>query len=215
MKRKSGSLRQWLLAMVVCTSGISVNGQSSQTGSAPQTKAGPNLWTIGVYKGPSPFELSAPSNVKNPVLMGTDVTDMKDLNVDTVAHPFLVAAEARYYVFFTAKDLKRDQGGIGLAESRDGVDWKFRRTVIREPFVLSHPCVFEWHNDYYMIPEAHTETSVRLYRATSFPDQWQYEGNLIKGDHFISPTLTRYKGSWWLLRRLPATIRCGCSTRLN
>jgi hypothetical protein len=128
------------------------------------------------------------------VLTGADVTDMKDLNVDTVAHPFLVAVGSRYYVFFTAKDLKADQGGIGLAESADGLEWKFRRTVIRERFVLSHPCVFEWHNDYYMVPETHTETSVRLYRATSFPDQWNYEGDLLRGDHFISPTVTLYKG---------------------
>ncbi len=70
---------------------------------------------------------------------------------------------------------------------------------------LSHPCVFEWNNDYYLVPEAHTETSVRLYRATSFPDQWSYEGDLIKGDHFISPTLTRYKGLWWLFTAAPGT----------
>ena len=59
-----------------------------------------------------------------------------------------------YYVFFTAKDLKSDQGGIALAESGDAVKWKFRRTVIREPFVQSHPFVFEWRNEYYLIPEA-------------------------------------------------------------
>jgi hypothetical protein len=203
MKRKSASSRTWLLAMAVCTSWISVNGQTSQAGSAPRTNAEPNIWTIGVYKGRSPLELLAPSNVKNPVLTGADVTDMKDLNVDTIAHPFLIVAGARFYVFFTAKDLKRDRGGIGLAESRDGLEWKFRRTVIREPFVLSHPCVFQWQNDYYMIPESHTETSVRLYRATSFPDHWHYEGDLIKGDRFISPTLTRYKGVWWLFTATP------------
>ena len=203
MKRESASLRTWLLVTVVYTCWLSVSGQNSQLGSALQPTTERNLWTIGIFKGPSPFQLSAPSNVKNPVLTGADVTDMKDLNVDTVAHPFLVAADARYYVFFTAKDLKADQGGIGLAESRDGLEWKFRRTVIRERFVLSHPCVFEWNNDYYLVPEAHTETSVRLYRATSFPDQWNYEGDLIRGDHFISPTLTRYKDVWWLFTSAP------------
>ncbi len=169
----------------------------------PKPATEQNLWTIGIYTGPSPFELSAPSHVKNPVLTGADVTDMKDLNVDTVAHPFMLAVGSRYYVFFTAKDLKADKGGIGLAESRDGLEWRFRRTVIREPFVLSHPCVFQWRDDYYLVPEAHTETSVRLYRATSFPDQWNYEGDLIKGDHFISPTLTRYQDMWWLFASAP------------
>jgi hypothetical protein len=191
--------RTWLLVVSVCNGWISLHGQPA----APQTNAERDIWTIGIYKGPSPFQLSAPSNVKNPVLTGADVTDMKDLNVDTVAHPFLVAVDSHYYVFFTAKDLKADQGGISLAESKDGLEWKFRRTVIRERFVLSHPCVFQWNNDYYLVPEAHTETSVRLYRATSFPDQWTYEGELIKGDHHISPTLTRYKGLWWLFASAP------------
>ena len=142
--------------------------------------------------------------MKNPVLQGADV---KDMNVDTLAHPFMVIADSRYYAFFTAKDLASDKGGIGLAESRNGLDWKFRRTVIREPFVTSHPYVFKWQSEYYMIPEAHTETSVRLYKATAFPDEWKYEGDLIKGDHFISPTLVRYKDMWWMF-----TIRSGNET---
>ena len=157
-----------------------------------------NLWTIGIHTGPSPFELSVPAQLQNPVIAGADVTDMKDLGIDTAAHPFLIAEASRYLVFFTAKDIKADKGGIGLAESADGRQWKFRRTVIREPFVLSHPFVFRWQNEYYLIPEAHTEKAVRLYRATSFPDRWRYEGDLIKGETFISPTLVHHNDHWWM-----------------
>ncbi|HLN02719.1 MAG TPA: hypothetical protein VK335_25750 [Bryobacteraceae bacterium] len=161
----------------------------------PQPAAKTSVWTLGIYAGASPLQLRPAPGAANPVLSASDVTDMK---VDAVAHPFLVIKDQRYYMFFTAKDLKSDAGGIGLAESSDGVKWKFRRTVIREPFVQSHPFVFEWQNEYYLIPEAHTETAVRLYKATAFPDEWKYEGNLLEGDHFISPTLVRYKGLWWL-----------------
>ena len=133
--------------------------------------------------------------------------DVKDMKADTLAHPFLVIADSKYYAFFTAKDLAPDKGGIGLAESTNGLEWKFRRTVIREPFVTAHPFVFKWQNEYYLIPEAHTETSVRLYRATAFPDEWKYEGDLIKGDRFISPTLVRYKDMWWMF-----TVRSGNET---
>ena len=167
---------------------------------AAAQQASQKFWTLGIYTGPSPFQLSAPANIRNPVLRGADVTDM---NVDTLAHPFLVATPSRYYMFFTAKDLKSDKGGIGLAESEDGLHWKFRRTVVREPFVLSHPFVFQWRNQYYMIPEAHAETAIRLYRATSFPDEWQYERNLLEGDHYISPTLARYHDTWWLFVARP------------
>ena len=157
---------------------LPLRAQSSQQPAPSKRTAEKSLWTIGIYTGPSPFQLSPAPNVENPVLHGADVTDM---NVDTLAHPFMVIEDSRYYAFFTAKDLASDKGGIGLAESSNGMQWKFRRTVIREPFVTSHPYVFKWHGEYYMIPEAHTETSVRLYKATSFPDEWKYQGDLIKG----------------------------------
>ena len=169
-----------------------IAAQGSQPAAAKKT-----TWTLGIYSGPSPLKLQPAAGAVNPVLTGADVTDMK---VDTLAHPFMVIQDKRYYVFFTAKDIKADKGGIGLAESNDGVKWNFRRTVIREPFVLAHPFVFEWQGEYYMIPEAHTETSVRLYKATAFPDEWKYQGNLVegKGEHFISPTLAHYNGLWWM-----------------
>src|SRR4051812_23737570 len=187
------------LAMVVCACGLPISAQQP----AP-ARGGKSFWTLGIYTGSSPFQLSPAPNANNPVLRGADVTDMP---VDTVAHPFLIIEGSRYYVFFTAKDLASDKGGIGLAESSNGLQWKFRRTVIREPFVTSHPYVFKWQNEYWMIPEAHTETSVRLYKATSFPDEWKYEGDLLKGDHFISSTLVRHKNMWWMF-----TVRSGNET---
>lgn len=209
MKRKFIAPPAWICAAGLLSSAglMAANDsepQDSQQPSAVKASAQKSAWTIGIYTGPSPFRLSPPANLNNPVLTGADVNDMQ---VDIVAHPFMIVTGSRYYLFFTAKDGKTDKGGIGLAESKDGLAWKFRRTVIREPFVLSHPYVFKWQNDYYMIPEAHTETSVRLYRATNFPDKWQYERDLLTGDHFISPTLVRYKDMWWLF-----TVRDGNET---
>lgn len=163
-----------------------------------------SIWTIGIYTGPSPFQLSPPANVRNPVLTAAVVND---LNVDIVAHPFMIVTDSLYYMFFTAKDGKTDKGGIGMAESRNGIDWKYRQIVIHEPFVLSYPYVFKWQNDYYMIPEAHTETSVRLYKAVEFPEKWKYEGDLLTGDTFISTTVIRYKEMWWMF-----TMRSGNET---
>jgi hypothetical protein len=186
------------LAVAVCACGLTLGAQSAKQ---PAAKS---YWTIGILTGPSPFQLSPPPNLKNPVLRGSDVTDIE---VDTLAHPFMVIEGSRYYAFFTAKFLASDKGGIGLAESADGMAWRFRRTVIREPFVTAHPFVFKWQGAYYMIPEAHTETSLRLYKATRFPDEWKYQKDLLTGDHFISSTLVRYKDMWWLF-----TVRSGNET---
>ena len=195
------------LAMAICVCGMLSGGVytfAGQTRPAAKTSARKGAWTIGIYTGPSPLQLSPPANVKNPVLTAAAVTDLK---VDTLAHPFLVVEGSRYYLFFTAKHLATDTGGIGLAESTDGFHWKYRKAVVHEPFVTSHPYVVKWRGDYYMIPEAHTETSVRLYKATRFPDEWKYERDLLTGDHFISATLTHFKDMWWMF-----TIRPGNET---
>ncbi len=158
-------------------------------------------WTISVYTGASPFALTPPGSVRHPVLTAAHVTDMPDLKIDTVAHPNIVSANGRLHMFFTAKDLSVNKGGIGLAESVDGLHWTFRKTVLREPFVLSSPFVFQWQGTYYMVPESYTEHSVRLYRATSFPDKWEYVRDLVSGgptDSFISPTILQHDQRWYL-----------------
>ncbi len=170
------------------------SGQGSRQINAPPDNS-KSSWTIGFYSGPSPFELSTPEGVKNPVLTAAIVND---LNVDIVAHPFMVVTDSLYYVFFTAKDGKTDMGGIGLAESKNGVDWKYRQIVLLESFVTSYPYVFKWQNDYYMIPENHTEKSIRLYKAVDFPVKWRYEGDLLSGETFISSTVVRFKDMWWM-----------------
>ncbi|BCS32499.1 hypothetical protein TBR22_A17140 [Luteitalea sp. TBR-22] len=174
---------------------------------APAAGAAPaDLWTLGMFAGPSPFALAPLAGATQPILRGADVTDMPDLRIDTVAHPNLVIAGDRHWLFFTAKDLSVNKGGIGLAESRDGRVWRFRRTVIRESFVLSDPYVFEWQGTWYMVPEAYTGTTVRLYRATAFPDRWEFVRDLLAGDadtHFISPTLLRHEGRWYLFTSPP------------
>ena len=173
-----------LSAAIAASMAVGISDSTEQDNRPSAAKK--SVWTLGVYAGGSPLALQPAPKAANPVMTAADVTDMK---VDALAHPFLVIKDKRYYVFFTAKDLRSDKGGIALAESSDGTTWKFRRTVIREPFVQSHPYVFEWQNEYYLIPEAHTETSVRLYKTTAFPDEWRYVGNILEGDGpFISPT---------------------------
>jgi len=204
MKLTSVVLTASALATGLCGCGFLLSGSPVSGRDSPQqvTQAVSTVktsresaWTIGIYTGPSPFQLSPPARVRNPILTGVDVNDLK---VDIVAHPFMIVTNSSYFLFFTAKDGKTDTGGIGLAESKNGLDWKYRQIVIHEPFVLAYPYVFEWQGDYYMIPEAHTETSVRLYRATEFPCKWKYEGDLLTGDHFISSTVVRYQDMWWM-----------------
>jgi len=63
-------LRVACLWELVLASTLPLRGQENRQTPTPKASAEQDLWTIGIYTGPSPFELSAPSNVKNPVLGG-------------------------------------------------------------------------------------------------------------------------------------------------
>ncbi|MGH7946693.1 MAG: glucosamine inositolphosphorylceramide transferase family protein [Opitutaceae bacterium] len=169
----------------------------------PVGKAGAqNVWTLGIYTGPSPFELSPPAGVKNPVLTPNAVTDL-GVEANILAHPFMVIKNSRYFLFFTVKSDTIHTGNIGLAESSNGLDWKYRQIVLREPFILAYPCVVEWRGDYYMIPETATEPSIRLYRAADFPTNWEYIVDLVSGESYRSASLVHYKDMWWMYTSRP------------
>jgi hypothetical protein len=91
------------------------------------------------------------------------------------------------------------RGEIGLATSTAGSQWAYRKIVLAEPFHLSYPYVFEWMHDYYMIPESHKANSVRLYKASKFPEQWSFVGTLLSGESFSDSSIFYYDETWWLL----------------
>lgn len=155
----------------------------------------PIVWSIGVYAGSSPFKLYDPDKIENPVLTANDVTDR---NAKFVADPFLVLKGSKYFIFLEVLDNDSLQGDIAVAESADGIVWEYLSIVLDEPFHLSFPYVFEWNNEHYMIPESHEDLSIRLYKAISFPTEWQYLGNLLNGYHFVDSSILNYEGTWWM-----------------
>ena len=160
----------------------------------------PGPWSIGIYEGPTPFDLSAPEDISNPVLTGKDVLD---IDASLVADPFMVFKDGKYSMFFEVLNWETNQGDIGYAESTDGMHWEYRKIIINETFHLSYPNIFEWNDDYYLIPESHEDLSVRLYKAISFPEQWEYVGNLLTGYRYADPSIFRYNEKWWLFVSTP------------
>jgi len=152
------------------------------------------VWSIGVYVGSSPFDLSPPKDLVNPVLTAEDVTDV---DAEYVADPFMVFENGTWYMFFEVMNSKTHQGDIGLAVSSDGFHWTYKRIVLDEPFHLSYPYVFKWGKRYYMIPETGENCSVRLYEAAKFPTEWRYVKTLLYGC-YLDPSIIHYNDTWWL-----------------
>lgn len=148
------------------------------------------MWSIGMYKGDSPYRLSPAGKVPN--LTRESVTDVQ---ASFVADPFMIKAES-WYMFFEVL-LSANKGQIGLATSDNGLDWTYRQIVLSEDFHLSYPYVFEWENKYYMIPETLGANAACLYEADDFPTRWSPKARLIEGP-CADPSLVRFRDLWWM-----------------
>jgi hypothetical protein len=95
--------------------------------------------------------------------------------------------------------------------------WDYLKIVVDADYDLAYPYVFQWEGEYYMIPEPHGIPSVPLYRATRFPDQWVYEGDLLSGEILISSTIFRHGGMWWMfaVNKGNETLRLFYATQLK
>lgn len=154
-----------------------------------------HIWSIGVYTGNTPLDLTPADKVLNPVLTAQDVTDVK---AEFVADPFMLKENNTWHMFFEVLDKADDLGKIGLATSPNGYDWTYDKLVLEEPFHLSYPYVFKWENEYYMIPETYQSNSVRLYKATNFPYEWTFVKPLIEDECYVDSSLIYFNDYWWL-----------------
>jgi hypothetical protein len=152
-------------------------------------------FAIGIYTGTTLTSLASPAGVANPVLTRLDVTDVP---AGLVADPFLCHADDRWYMFFEVEELIEGKGVIAVATSEDGFRWAYDRVVLREPFHLSYPHVFEWRGEFYMIPESRQSRTVRLYKAVQFPHRWELVQTLLDDAPFVDSTLFRFEQKWWM-----------------
>ena len=86
----------------------------------------------------------------------------------------------------------------GFQTSQDALKWRYQQIVLAEPFHLSYPYVFEWMNDYYLVPESYQAGAIRLYRAAQFPFQWTFLGEILTGPYFADTSIFQHQGLWWL-----------------
>lgn len=152
------------------------------------------VWSIGIARGTaawSPWEpMPGP-----PALAAAQVNDVP---ATSVADPFLLWHDGRWFMFFEVVNWKTWKGEIGLATSADGASWRYESIVLTEPFHLSYPYVFRDGDGIFMIPETSQDGSVRLYRARRFPWDWEHVGDLLRGAAFADASILRHEGRWWL-----------------
>ena len=114
------------------------------------------------------------------------------------ADPIPVAVNDKHYIFFEEFIFGSPRAHICVTEiDHTGAATNTRR-VLELPFHLSYPFVFAWQNEWYMIPETLEKRAVDLYRATHFPDCWQFDRTLLNDIPAMDSTVAEIDGRWWM-----------------
>ena len=113
------------------------------------------------------------------------------------ADPFVVNHQNNNYIFLEELDSQKNRGYISYCKINDGKVSKPIK-IIEETFHMSFPNVFEYNNQFYMIPETSAANNIQLWRCVSFPEKWQLETKLIDNIKALDSVIKEINNKWWL-----------------
>lgn len=94
------------------------------------------------------------------------------------ADSFLFVKDDVLYLFYEVQHWD-DPGYIAMTKTKDLKTWSPPQAVLKEPYHLSFPYVFEDHGNIYMIPESQECDSVRLYQANDDMSSFTFVRTLL------------------------------------
>ena len=114
------------------------------------------------------------------------------------ADPFPVCVAGKYFVFIEEYVYRIGKGHISVIEVDRQGNYTAPVTVLETDYHLSYPCVFEWQDEFYMIPETRADRSVQLYRCSEFPGKWEVDTVLLDDLNATDATVMEHNGRWWM-----------------
>lgn len=152
------------------------------------------IWSIGIYVKDGDFtfrqDLGSPDFVLN-----SKKRRSSGRHVHTLADPFLFPQGEYLYLFYESQ-AAGEPGKIEAARTKDLREFESLGEVLKEPFHLSFPFVFEHESQVYMMPESLSSNEVALYRFEDFPDRLVKDRVLLRGAYKDS-SLICHDGIWY------------------
>ena len=109
------------------------------------------------------------------------------------ADPFVVEYGGKTAIFVELMDYRYGWGTIGVFTIK-GRKISPVREIIREPYHMSFPNVFEHDGELYMMPETYSAGDVHLYKCVSFPGKWEKMAPLIRGVNLVDHAVLQKDG---------------------
>jgi len=109
------------------------------------------------------------------------------------ADPLLFEYDSESYVFFEMFDRKEHIGRIGYAKLTDN-QISDPQIILKQPFHLSYPNVFNIDNKIFMAPECSEDKSIRFYEAKKFPENWEINTVIETDELYVDGTTLELDG---------------------
>jgi hypothetical protein len=126
------------------------------------------------------------------------------------ADPFLFNYSGKTYLFFEDFRYADNRALISCCElSSDGTLGPVFE-ILKRPYHLSYPFVFEDGGEIYMIPESRGNRTIELYRATEFPAKWVAEPPLLSDVEAVDATIHKIEGRYWMFTSMSNGLYSTC-----
>ncbi len=114
-----------------------------------------------------------------------------------LADPFLFEHDGQTWLFFEDFSFATNRGTLSCARLGDDGQLLDVGGCLERPYHLSYPQVIRTADGIFMIPETADAGVVELYRATSFPYQWEWSAKLLDL-RAVDSTIVQAAGRWWM-----------------
>lgn len=113
-----------------------------------------------------------------------------------LADPFGVSCDDGQKVLVEDFDYRTGTGSIAAIDMVDGR--LLSGNVLAVEGHRSYPYLFTHDSLPLLVTESAQAHRVDIYRAISYPTEWEHFSNILTGFPAVDPTIFRYEGRWWL-----------------
>lgn len=152
------------------------------------------VWSIAVYVEDADFSFD---RAFSPPAFVLDSRRKRESHrhVHTYADPFLFRHGDELFLFYEVQAVG-EPGRIEAKKTKDLVNFEWLGEVLREPFHLSFPHIFEDNGEIYLMPETLATGEVALYKFQDFPHKLVKSRVLLHGAYKDS-SFIKHDGFWY------------------
>ena len=119
------------------------------------------------------------------------------------ADPCVIFENGTYYIFLEELFFKGSgKGHISVIIMNENGEYSAPKIILKKPYHLAYPFVFEYSGKYYLIPESCENSTIQLYHSTGFPYEWEFQMNLMENVKAVDTTIVIKDNKFWLFTSL-------------